>query len=194
MLRFPLLVAIALAVAFGGGIWSVRRALDATTGFGALTSGVWEAFPLAQTRAADPYARAHRARDGQLLYASAEAVSFTARRDSQGALLEANCDYALSGTSPTARLWTLRASPIDGAAPAAPDLPAALNTRMTLRDATGAFTVALSRKGQPGNWLALPQNGRFEVVLTLFDTPSVSRTGLSEITLPALEKRGCDHV
>lgn len=192
MLRFPLLVAIALGVAFGGGIWSVRRALDATTGFGALASGVWEAFPQAQTRDADPYARAHRARDGQLLYASAEAVAFTARHDSHGAPLDASCDYTLSGSSPAARLWTLTASPVDGAATAAANLPTALNARQTLRDGTGAFSVTLSRHAQPGNWLALPPNGRFKVVLTLFDTPSVSRTGLSEITLPALEKSGCD--
>ena len=64
MFRVPFLVAIALAIAFGGGIWSTLRALEATAGFGAIRLGAWEAFPNAQTAAADPYAKSHRASAG----------------------------------------------------------------------------------------------------------------------------------
>ena len=193
MFRFPVLVLIALGVAFGGGIWSVRKALDATTGFGVLTSGPWEAFPLAQTADADPYAKAHRSRNGQLLYAGAEAVMFTAKRDSDGDLFDAACDYAMSGSSPAARLWTLQAIAIGEGTPANAGLPTALNSRMVQHDGAGTFAIALSSMAKPGNWLALPNVGRFELVLTLFDTPAVNRTGLSDLAMPTLTKTGCGH-
>jgi hypothetical protein len=62
-----------------------------------------------------------------------------------------------------------------------------------LHDGAGTFAIALSSGGRPGNWLALPKIGRFELVLTLFDTPAVNRTGLSDLTMPQLVKTGCSH-
>lgn len=193
LFRFPILVLIALGVAFGGGIWSVRKALDATTGFGALKAGLWEAFPLAQTGDADPYAKAHRSRDGKLLYASAEAVPFNARRDADGALLDSSCDYTLSGASPAARLWTLQAVAWGEGMAADPTLPTALNSSMVVHDGAGTFAITLSSRGKAGNWLALPKVGRFELILTLFDTPAINRSGLSELVLPTIVKTGCGH-
>ena len=71
MFRTPFLIATALAVAFGLGILSSIYALRATVGFGAIALGPWTAFPAAQTVDADPYAKAHRARDGRLLLGGA---------------------------------------------------------------------------------------------------------------------------
>ena len=82
LFRTPLVIATALAVAFGLGILSSIYALRATVGFGAITLGPWTAFPAAQTINADPYAKAHRARDGRLLLGGAEGLVFTAATDS----------------------------------------------------------------------------------------------------------------
>ena len=49
MFRTPLVIATALAVAFGLGILSSIYALRATVGFGAIALGPWAAFPAAQT-------------------------------------------------------------------------------------------------------------------------------------------------
>lgn len=57
MFRIPLLVALALAIAFGGGIASAVWALKATVGFGSISIGPWVAFPEAQTENADPMPR-----------------------------------------------------------------------------------------------------------------------------------------
>lgn len=97
MFRIPLLVALALAIAFGGGIASAVWALKATVGFGSISIGPWVAFPEAQTENADPYAKAHRARAGELLYGGAEGLMFMAQVDDRGEKLSAACSYDVSG-------------------------------------------------------------------------------------------------
>ncbi len=193
VLKAPFMVAITLIIAFTGGVWSVMAALSATAGLNASRIGPWEAFPQAQTRRADPYARAHRAREGRLLYGSAEGLSFTAQEDGAGEPLNAACRYRLSGLAPAARFWTLYARPLEGAAPAATDRPVALNSRMVLREANGSFTIEVSAAAQPGNWLAVAPDGRFALIFTLFDAPAASGNGFNEIPMPELQKTGCGH-
>lgn len=194
MFRVPFLIAIALAIAFGGGIWSTLVALDATVGFGAIKLGPWEAFPEVQTAKADPYAKSHRANAGKLIYASAEGLVFTAATDETGARLSGNCSYRLTGHTPPARFWTLFAS-APGAAPPSvrSDLPRALNSRIVLRDEDGRFDIAISATARPGNWLAVPAAGSFRLTLTLFDTPTAGSSGLIDLTMPRLEKTGCGN-
>lgn len=194
MFRLPFLIAIALVIAFGGGIWSTIVALNATIGFGAIKLGAWEAFPQAQTAEADPYARSHRANAGKLLYASAEGLAFTASVDDAGDRLTGDCTYSISGKTPAARFWTLFA-----AAPGAPppprlaDLPAALNSRTVLYREDGGFEIRASRGATAGNWLAVPA-GPFRLTLTLLDTPTAGSSGLIDLSMPSIKKIGCSHV
>jgi hypothetical protein len=193
--RVPFLIAIALAIAFGGGIWSTLAALNATTGFGAIRLGAWEAFPEAQTAKADPYARSHRANAGRLLYASAEGLLFNAAVDDSGAKLTADCSYVISGRTPPARFWTLFA-----AAPGAPapsmqsDLPTAFNSRTVLRGGDGSFEIHVSKTAHAGNWLAAPGTGQFRLTLTLLDTPTAGSSGLIDLSMPSIKKTGCGNV
>lgn len=55
-------VVAVLALALGGGIWSVDYALDSFEGFGELRVGAWRAYPAAGTPDADPYSKARAAR------------------------------------------------------------------------------------------------------------------------------------
>jgi len=194
--RVPFLIAIALTIAFGGGIWSTLVALDATIGFGAIKLGSWEAFPQAQTAQADPYAKSHRANAGKLLYASAEGLTFLAAIDEAGDRLTGNCSYRLTGHTPPARFWTLFAA-APGAAPplAQSDLPTALNSRIVLRkgDDDGGFDIAISATPRPGNWLAVSTPGAFRLTLTLFDTPTAGSSGLIDLTMPRIQKIGCGN-
>ncbi len=195
MFRVPFLVAIALAIAFGGGIWSTRLALDATVGFGAIRLGPWEAFPEAQTAEADPYAKSHRANAGKLIYATAEGLSFTAMTDDGGGRLTANCTYRLTGQTPTARFWTLFATGQSGLPPSADaDLPLALNSRMVLREPDGSLDITISANARPGNWLAVATPGPFRLTLTLLDTPAAGSSGLIDLAMPGIRKIGCDNV
>ncbi|CAD7027630.1 hypothetical protein REJC140_02525 [Pseudorhizobium endolithicum] len=192
MFRVPFLVAIALAIAFGGGIWSTLWALEATAGFGAIRLGAWEAFPNAQTADADPYAKSHRASAGALLYASAEGLRFTANVDDAGAALDADCSYRISGHTPPARLWTLHTDRTAAARKAERDgLPVAVNSRTILRRADGTFDIVVSRFAQPGNWLSVNEDGRFRLRLTLLDTPAAGSSGLIDLSMPSITNTGC---
>ncbi len=194
MFRVPLLVALSLAIAFGGGILFTLYALDASAGFGAIRLGAWQAFPALHTADADPYAKSHRARDGRLLYGTAEGLEFTAGDDDGHDRLSAGCRYRISGQTPPARLWTLFSVAPDGKPLAAqPGRPAAINSWNVLRDSDSSFSIVVSKDAAAGNWLALPPSGNFKLVLTLLDTPAAGSAGLIDLSMPKVEKIGCDH-
>lgn len=194
MLRIPFLVALALAVAFSGGIWSSTYALKHVEGFDSLTVGPWAAWPQLQTARADPYALAYRARAGRLLLGEAEGLEFTARTDSSGAPLNGKCGYAINGTTPAARFWTLRVvDPSGKAVSDGSDLPSSFQSHDVLRDAEGVFTIHATAQAVAGNWLALDHDGPILFVLTLFDTPAAGNAGLIQLEMPKIEKLGCNH-
>lgn len=192
MLRLPFLVALALLTAFGLGIGSAVSMLDASSGFGSIRLGPWAAFPEQQTAGADPYARAHRARSGKLLYASAEGLQFQADVDEDGTRLSPRCTYALDGLTPPARFWTLYAADRDmePIAPA-PTLPGAFNSWNVLRRADGSIRVLISADAQPGNWLAIRRDTAYRLVLTLLDTPTAGSSEVLEVKMPKLTKVSC---
>jgi hypothetical protein len=192
LLRIPLLIALALSVAFGVGIVSTVSALKATVGFGAIALGPWVAFPEAQTENTDPYAKAHRARDGKLLYGGAEGLQFTAAMDSTGEKLTSNCTYNIAGITPPARFWTLYATNAnDQPMKIAPELPAATNAWTVLRKPDSSFVIHVSPVAQPDNWLAIRRTGAFKLVLTLLDTPTAGSSGLIDLAMPKIVKTGC---
>lgn len=207
MFRVPLLVAIALALAFGLGIQSTLMALNATVGFGEIEIDGWRAFPQAQTAEADPYARAHRAKAGRLLLGSAEGLTFIATSDRSGRKLTTDCRYTLSGTVPMARYWTLSASRPDGgpladpsAALAAAGLPTALNSVVTLKNRDASLEIAIGSDAEPGNWLAIPpgpgapaSKQEMMLSLTLLDTPVAGNSGLVKLSMPHIDMVGCGH-
>ncbi|MDE1995649.1 MAG: DUF1214 domain-containing protein [Rhizobiaceae bacterium] len=194
MFRVPLLVALSLVIAFGGGIVFTLIALDATSGFGAIKLGAWQAFPEMHTADADPYAKSHRARDGRLLYGSGEGLVFTASDDDAGGRLTAECSYRISGQTPPARLWTLFVAGNDGKPiDAIPDRPSALNSWIVVRNPDSSFAITVSPDARAGNWLALPGAGNFRLVWTLLDSPAAGNSGLIDLSMPKLEKIGCGH-
>lgn len=194
MFRVPLLIAVALAIAFGVGLASTISALNASVGFGAIRLGVWRSFPQAQTAAADPYAKSHRAKAGRLLYGSAEGLAFTASEDEEGRRLTGLCRYRLYGKTPTARLWTLYAADASGMPLATPvELPSTFNSQTVLRARDGSFDISISTTAQPNNWLALPKAGGFTLVLTLLDTPAAGSSGLIGLEMPKVEQIGCGN-
>lgn len=193
MFRVPILVLLTLVIAFGGGIYATQYAIRYSTGFGAITVGAWQAFPKAQTTDADPYARNHRAKAGQLLLGSAEGLVFSAVNDSNGDSLDPQCDYVVSGTIPTARYWVLNAANADNKPLiAGKGLPSAYSSWNALYKNDGSIEFIISAAAQPGNWLAVPANGRFKLILTLLDTPAAGNSGLIDLAMPSIEKRGCN--
>ncbi|MEX3008080.1 DUF1214 domain-containing protein [Hoeflea sp. TYP-13] len=193
MFRVPATIAAIFLIAFGGAMLTAVYALKATIGFGSIAIGPWTAWPLAQTEQADPYAKAHRARAGQLLLGDAEGLVFVASSDSAGSRLSGNCDYVVSGRTPPARFWTLHTTGTDEALlQVDQSFPAAYHSQNVLKTQKGEFSIGVSGQPKPGNWLATGETSRpFKLVLTLFDTPTAGSSRLIELQMPEILREEC---
>lgn len=193
MLKNAFLTMLALAIAILGGAGSVWTMLDAQEGFDAIHIGEWTAFPDIGTREADPYSKARVARAGVLALGRAEGLSFVAARDSAGEALRRECAYFIEGSFPPARFWTLYAADqsLDMIKTGKPR-PAALQSYEILRRADSSAVISAGSRPAPGNWLPLSGQGALFFVLTLYDTPIATSTGLSDVSAPKILKARCD--
>lgn len=193
MLKQSALIVLALAIAVGGGAASVGLVLNSQEGIGAVKVGSWTAFPDIGTPDADPYSKARVARDGILALGRAEGLSFIAERDSSGAPLKRECSYRVEGSLPVARFWTIHASDkaqiaLKSGMRRDPDL----HSLEVLRQPDNSVEIVVGAQPMPGNWLAVSGVGDMNLVLTLYDTPIASSTGLSDIEMPRIVREQCN--
>ncbi len=195
MFRSVVAILLAFVVAIGAGAGSVHLALDASDRFGTIDVGPWSAYPDLGTPDADPYSRARFAREGTLALGQAEGLVFTARQDSEGAVLAPSCRYRIAGDLPPARFWTLHVVDADGQAirgEGRQARSAALHSQSLLRAETGEAVIVAARRMQPGNWLALPDAAGFALRLTLYDTSVAGGGRIAEVAMPVIERQACD--
>ncbi len=189
MLTRILQIALVLAIALGGGIWSVDAVLDRFGGFGEIQLGAWQAFPDAGTANADPYSRARAARKASLSLGTAEGLAFYASKDQHGQDLQRGCTYRLEGTTSPTRFWTLYAATPDLATITPPTgLQPALHAREVLYENDGSILITIGPDAAPGNWLPVQGHGPFVLVMTLYDTPIATSAGLTDQSMPKLTR------
>lgn len=193
MLKNTLLMFLGLAIAIGGGGGSAWYVLNTQEGVGAIHIGPWTAFPDIGTPDADPYSKARVAREGVLTLGRAEGLAFVADHDSGGDKLKRECGYTIEGSFPSARFWTLYAADqsLDVIATGKPR-SATLQSYEILRQPDNSTVISASNRPRPGNWLMTEGTGALYFVLTLYDTPIASSTGLSDVTLPSIVSTGCN--
>ncbi|TGQ11876.1 MULTISPECIES: DUF1214 domain-containing protein [unclassified Mesorhizobium] len=193
MLKNAILTLLSLAIAIGLGGYSVWYALNAQDGVGAIRIGQWTAFPEVGTLAADPYSKARVAREGVLALGRAEGLAFVAERDDAGEQLKRECTYTVEGGYPTARFWTLYAADQSlGVIDTGKPRQAALQSYQLLRRPDNSVVISVGNRPAPGNWLLTGGSGKMYFVLTFYDTPIASSTGLSDVALPRILKAGCN--
>lgn len=183
------LVALALGMAFGGGIATARLAVEGPSPFGRIALGPWIASPLAGHPDADPYTRVGTALTATLPLGQAEGLVFRAVTDSQDRPLVTGCDYRIEGLMPPARWWTL----VPTLPETRPSRPGRLHSRGLVRGRAGEFEINIGTGVQPGNWLALPEGASrpFALVATLYDTPVTRETDLGSTTMPPIVRGTC---
>jgi hypothetical protein len=160
--------------------------------FGAVTLGAWTAYPKTGTSEIDPYARAAVARNGLLPLGSGDGVAFVARTDETGQPLDGRCEVTVTGTTPSARFWTLALYDPDGRLVANGVGRYGFTSQEILRKADGTFDIAVSPRARPGNWLPTGGVERFLLVLRLYDTPvGVATRAGRETSMPSLSRRKC---
>ena len=61
-----------------------------------------------------------------------------------------------------------------------------------LRQPDNKVVISVGNRPAAGNWLLTNGSGKMYFVLTFYDTPIASSTGLSDVTLPRILKAGCN--
>lgn len=182
-------VAIAVAGGLGSSWYMIERGSALTT----RTQGPWVTWTAAGRADADPYTRAHFARRGVLPMSSTIALSYEARRDSEGRPLNAGCDYAVEGDDLPAAWWSLAVYDEAGRLIANPAERYAYNSATVMRNPGGRFSITLARSVRPGNWLPTGPAGRFMLVLNL-EEPHVSVAAPEDAgsaLLPQIKRTAC---
>ena len=189
-MRLLIDIAIALVIALVIGLVSAGIAVDRGIVFGTVTIGNWTAWPNSGSPDADPYSLARLARTGEVPLGAGEGLAFFAEVDSDGEPLDLACRYRLSGQTPAARLWTLVAYDGDGRLIPNAAQRQGFHSREILRRSDGSFDIAIAPDVQSGNWLPITGEGRFVLVLRLYDTP-LTTGGAEDATMPAVTREAC---
>ena len=181
-----------IAVALGTGFGLSWYALNDGRLFGAVEIGPWQAWRDVGVPSPDPYTRAYIARSGALELGASEGLQFVATFDSDNRRLDRNCRYRIDGSTPPARFWTLvPVAPDSGAPITRPDGPTDFHSARLSRASDGAVALYVSKTLAPQNWLEIAGDGPFNLVLTLYDTSSLSGTGANVTTLPSIIREAC---
>ncbi len=185
-------LAYLIALGAGLGLTSAHFAIAGRPLLGKVEIGSWETWPRSGGRDIDPYMRAYLARGVHLPLGAGEGLELIAERDAQGATLDGRCRYALTGSTPTARGWTLSVTDPDGAAFRLPLDRHGFTDAEIVRGENGALSIAAASWPQAGNWLPLPASGRFQFRLRLYDTPIATQAGETRPeSLPRIDRIDC---
>ena len=179
-------------VAAGVGLGLTWYALTNSTAFGAITIGAWQAWPKTGTMDIDPYARAALARSGALPVGLGDGVSFIAKTDDAGQLLDGRCDVLINGTTPQARFWTITLYDPDGQFVANSLNRQGFTSQELIRKPDGNFNITASPRARPGNWLPTGGAERYMLVLRLYDTPvGIATRAGREAPMPTIMQGSC---
>jgi hypothetical protein len=175
-----------------GGLWSAHAMLGERPPFHKAEIGPWQIWPKLGSIEVDPYGRAILARGPHLPIGAGEGLALLAERDSDGRSLSNRCNFVIKGKMPSSRGWTVTLQRVDGERFAQGSGRVSISDAETLFAEDGHFEIALARTVQPGNWLELPAEPRFQIMLRLYDTPVSGTAGeLSAQDLPEIVARDC---
>jgi hypothetical protein len=188
-LLFELL--LAMAIALGSGLGSAWYLVGDGWLLRTDVFGEWASWPLGGSPDADPYSRAVLARTGQVPLAQGEGAAFFASQDSSGAPIKGGCEYVVAGKTPPARLWTLTLMDEQGQLPGNIAGRVDFRSDRLLRSENGQFQITFAAEARPGNWFPMPVDGKYMLVLRLYDTPASLMTDIRAGSLPSIVRKGC---
>ena len=181
------------AIGIGLGLFSTWLAVERGYGFGAVNAGPWTAWPKSGSSEADPYARAVVARSAEIPLGLAEGLTFVARQDDAGALLDPKCDYRVSGPLPPARTWTMTLMTPRGGLIDNPVHRFGFTSGEIVREKSQSIDIAVSRYASAGNWLPLGQQVPFVLALRLYDTiVRASASAIDAAAMPSITRGTCE--
>ncbi|MCZ4271168.1 DUF1214 domain-containing protein [Maritalea porphyrae] len=177
---------VALLVGFGSAFFMLENGRRIT----AQQYGAWIGWVNAGGADTDPYHKAGLARTGALQLGRAEGLVFSASQDDNGDRLDGKCSYLISGSTPRASIWTLRATEVTSNDPTI-KTPNYLTSLQVNRHPDGGFDIIAAPQAQPGNWLNTMDIGKMKFTLSFYDTNAFLVVGHESVVLPTVQKVSC---
>ncbi|HEX5958713.1 MAG TPA: DUF1214 domain-containing protein [Hyphomicrobiaceae bacterium] len=186
-------LAVFAAIAFGGGLGTAWYMIEAGSRLSTRAFGPWVTWVTAGRPEADPYTRAHVARNGLLPISSTAELTFKAKTDSQGRRLSSSCDYTVIMEDFDPAWWALAVYDNKGRLVTNPAERYSFNSDTSMRGTDGRTVIALARDARPGNWLPSGRGNRIVLVLMVQDAgwAAAVHDGASIKPLPQIVRSGC---
>jgi hypothetical protein len=183
-----------LALALVGGVTSSLSMVDKGSTLTTRANGPWVTWLAAGRPDADPYTRAHFARQGGIPESSTVTQTWQARTDSDGQTLHSACEYRVEAEFSELGWWSMavydeRGQLIQNAAERH-----AYNAQTIALDQNGGYVVTLARDARPLNWLPTGGAGRLALILTrqaLKPGASPAEVATSFKALPSIRRVTC---
>jgi hypothetical protein len=187
--RWPLTVVV-LAAALTGAL-STKPLLGVLMERHATHNGPWRTSATTGSSAANPWERATVALAGLYALTPQEAIYYTAFTDSSGEPLRGDCRYAVRGTAPPARWWSLTAYGADHFLVPNPAHRYARNASNLRVGPDGRFEIAVAAQAPAENGLPSPPQGPFSLTLRLYNPAPDVLQQIATLPLPRITREGC---
>jgi hypothetical protein len=186
-------LALFLGVSLGGGLATAWYMIEAGSRLSTRTFGPWVTWVAAGRPEADPYTRAHIARNGLLPLSSTAVLTFKAKTDSRGSQLSSACDYAVIMDDFDPTWWALAVYDGQGRLVANAADRYAFNSSTAMHRVDGSTVINLSRDARPGNWLPTGRSNRIVLVLTVQDASwaTAIHDGANPRSMPQIVRSAC---
>ena len=186
-------LAVFVVVSLFGGAGTAWYMIEAGSRLSTRSFGPWLTWPAAGRPDADPYTRAHTARNGLLPLTSTLELTFRAKTDSSGGRLASACDYAIVMDEFEPAWWGLAVFDDKGKLIANAADRHGFTSSTAMREPDGRRVIALARDARPGNWLPSGRSNRIILVLTVQDSAwaAAIHEGGAPKSMPEIVRTGC---
>jgi hypothetical protein len=184
---------VLLGVSLVGGLGSAWYMIEGGSRLSSRSFGPWVTWPTAGRPDADPYTRAHIARNGLLPLSSTSELTFRAKTDSRGARLTSACDYAVVMQEFDPTWWGLAVYDGQGRLVANAADRHAFNSSTAMRELDGRTVITLARDARPGNWLPSGRSSRIILALSVEDArwANAVHDGGTPRSMPQIVRTAC---
>jgi hypothetical protein len=198
----PLLVRLVLAIgaALVLGLGSAYQAVRSGSGLagGEVANGPWRTSFVTGSADADLYTRARVAVGGLLALAPSETVYWNAEQDAGGRLLDARCDYRVTGGELPARWWSVTAYAADHFLIPNDAGRYSFSQTTLAREPDGAWTMRVAtappKSSEAATWLPSGRagaSGAFALTLRLYNPAPEVYERPASLALPRIEREVC---
>ncbi len=187
-------IALFLGIVLIGGLGTSWYMVEAGSPLTTQAHGPWRSWTAAARTDADPYTRAHFARNGALPLSGEVSRSYLAQIDGDGQRMHSSCEYVIEGRDMQAAWWSISVFDDRGRLISNPAQRYTFTSETLALSPDGSFMVTLARDARPGNWLPTGGAGRIAVMLTLLDSKAALLAALQKPdaqVLPSIRKVQC---